>query len=319
MTRLDRVVVPAGQPRGVDPVRVERILAAIPAGRLRDRVLFTLIATNRTTRLRGTRRLRRGSRTRPGQRALHRHRHRRPPTAPSCSTTRRCSPCSAATCGPAGGAQLTEFTATGRLASTAEAQAKGGGRLGSPWVSSTGAGRGCGAPGAACRPRSGRGPSQRRGVRACCELVGPTDRGRQARHRADHQVVAADGDVPVPGRRREPRRHRPVRPVHRIRPQRLLQRPPAVERADPEAGEELQPVPTAPARRPPTSRSPAPTRGQLPQPPVHHGRRPRQTAVIVEAKVVVAQHGHPLRDRWRRRHVPRLPVRTGKEGQIHDR
>ena len=45
MARLDRVVVPARQPRGVDPARVERVLAAIPAGRLRDRVLFALIAT----------------------------------------------------------------------------------------------------------------------------------------------------------------------------------------------------------------------------------------------------------------------------------
>jgi integrase len=36
---------PRPQPRAVDPARVERVLAAIPAGRLRDRVLFGLIAT----------------------------------------------------------------------------------------------------------------------------------------------------------------------------------------------------------------------------------------------------------------------------------
>ncbi len=37
--------MPARQPRGVDPTRVERVLAAIPTDRLRDRVLFSLIAT----------------------------------------------------------------------------------------------------------------------------------------------------------------------------------------------------------------------------------------------------------------------------------
>jgi integrase/recombinase XerC/integrase/recombinase XerD len=44
---LDRMTVPDREPRGVDPARVEAVLAAIPAGRLRDRVLFTLIATTR--------------------------------------------------------------------------------------------------------------------------------------------------------------------------------------------------------------------------------------------------------------------------------
>ncbi|WP_322751713.1 MULTISPECIES: tyrosine-type recombinase/integrase [unclassified Frankia] len=43
--RLDRVTVPPRLPRGVDPARVEAVLAAIPADRLRDRVLFGLIAT----------------------------------------------------------------------------------------------------------------------------------------------------------------------------------------------------------------------------------------------------------------------------------
>jgi integrase/recombinase XerC/integrase/recombinase XerD len=43
--RLDRTTVPDREPRGVDPARVEAVLAAIPAGRLRDRVLFGLIAT----------------------------------------------------------------------------------------------------------------------------------------------------------------------------------------------------------------------------------------------------------------------------------
>ncbi len=45
MARLDRVTVPARQPRAVDPARVDRVLAAIPTSRLRDRVLFALIAT----------------------------------------------------------------------------------------------------------------------------------------------------------------------------------------------------------------------------------------------------------------------------------
>jgi integrase/recombinase XerC/integrase/recombinase XerD len=41
---LDRVKVPEAAPRGVDPERVDQVLAAIPKINLRDRVLFTLIA-----------------------------------------------------------------------------------------------------------------------------------------------------------------------------------------------------------------------------------------------------------------------------------
>jgi len=41
---IDRVKVPEARPRGVDPARVDRILAVIPKRNLRDRVLFTLIA-----------------------------------------------------------------------------------------------------------------------------------------------------------------------------------------------------------------------------------------------------------------------------------
>jgi site-specific recombinase XerD len=41
---LDRVKVAQAPPRGVDPARVEKILAVIPKPNLRDRVLFTLIA-----------------------------------------------------------------------------------------------------------------------------------------------------------------------------------------------------------------------------------------------------------------------------------
>jgi integrase/recombinase XerD len=41
---LDRVKVPEPGPRGVDPARVDKVLAAIPKRSLRDRVLFTLIA-----------------------------------------------------------------------------------------------------------------------------------------------------------------------------------------------------------------------------------------------------------------------------------
>jgi integrase/recombinase XerC/integrase/recombinase XerD len=41
---LDRVKVPEALPRGVDPARVDKVLAVIPKRNLRDRVLFTLIA-----------------------------------------------------------------------------------------------------------------------------------------------------------------------------------------------------------------------------------------------------------------------------------
>ncbi|MEU1813387.1 tyrosine-type recombinase/integrase [Micromonospora aurantiaca (nom. illeg.)] len=44
MDLLDRTQVPEAPPRGVDPARVEKVLAAIPKRNLRDRVLFTLIA-----------------------------------------------------------------------------------------------------------------------------------------------------------------------------------------------------------------------------------------------------------------------------------
>jgi hypothetical protein len=44
MALLDRVKVPEAPPRGVDPERVDRVLAAIPKKNLRDRVLVTLIA-----------------------------------------------------------------------------------------------------------------------------------------------------------------------------------------------------------------------------------------------------------------------------------
>lgn len=42
--KVERVKVPDAQPRGVDPARVDRVLAAIPKKNLRDRTLFTLIA-----------------------------------------------------------------------------------------------------------------------------------------------------------------------------------------------------------------------------------------------------------------------------------
>jgi integrase/recombinase XerD len=45
MTKIDRVSVPQRPPRGVDPAQVQRVLDVIPQRRLRDRVLFTLIAT----------------------------------------------------------------------------------------------------------------------------------------------------------------------------------------------------------------------------------------------------------------------------------
>jgi integrase/recombinase XerD len=44
MDLLDRTQVPEPPPRGVDPARVEKVLAAIGKRNLRDRVLFTLIA-----------------------------------------------------------------------------------------------------------------------------------------------------------------------------------------------------------------------------------------------------------------------------------
>ncbi len=44
MDRLDRVRLPAPVPRGLAPGQVEAILAVIPRARLRDRVLFGLIA-----------------------------------------------------------------------------------------------------------------------------------------------------------------------------------------------------------------------------------------------------------------------------------
>lgn len=45
MAKIDRVAAPKRQPRGVDPGRVRRVLDAIPKPRLRDRVLFGLIAS----------------------------------------------------------------------------------------------------------------------------------------------------------------------------------------------------------------------------------------------------------------------------------
>jgi integrase/recombinase XerD len=44
INKLDRVKVPEAPPRGVDPGRVAKVLAAIPKQSPRDRVLFTLIA-----------------------------------------------------------------------------------------------------------------------------------------------------------------------------------------------------------------------------------------------------------------------------------
>lgn len=44
MAGTEPITVEPAPPRGVDPAAVERVLAAIPADRLRDRVLFTLIA-----------------------------------------------------------------------------------------------------------------------------------------------------------------------------------------------------------------------------------------------------------------------------------
>jgi integrase/recombinase XerD len=44
MTKIDRVVAPQRQPRGVAPARVRRVLDRIPKRKLRDRVLFELIA-----------------------------------------------------------------------------------------------------------------------------------------------------------------------------------------------------------------------------------------------------------------------------------
>ncbi len=41
---LERVKVPEAKPRGVEPDQVDAVLAAIPRTKLRDRVLFTLIA-----------------------------------------------------------------------------------------------------------------------------------------------------------------------------------------------------------------------------------------------------------------------------------
>ena len=45
MATLERIAAPQRQPRGVDPARVQRVLDAIPRTRLRDRVLFGLIAS----------------------------------------------------------------------------------------------------------------------------------------------------------------------------------------------------------------------------------------------------------------------------------
>jgi integrase/recombinase XerC/integrase/recombinase XerD len=45
MDRFDRVAVPEGIPRAVDPARIDRVIGVIPKGKLRDRLLFEFLKT----------------------------------------------------------------------------------------------------------------------------------------------------------------------------------------------------------------------------------------------------------------------------------
>lgn len=45
MDRFDRVAVPEGIPRPVDPARIDRVIGVIPKGRLRDRLLLEFLKT----------------------------------------------------------------------------------------------------------------------------------------------------------------------------------------------------------------------------------------------------------------------------------
>ncbi|MFG1820586.1 tyrosine-type recombinase/integrase [Kribbella sp. NPDC049174] len=45
MDRFDRVAVPEGIPRPVDPARIDRVIGVIPKGKLRDRLLFEILKT----------------------------------------------------------------------------------------------------------------------------------------------------------------------------------------------------------------------------------------------------------------------------------
>ena len=146
--------------------------------------------------------------------------------------------------------------------------------------------------------------------------IRPGDQLRRVTER--HRTGAALGRSPrieprkglhrkIPTRRGQPRLQRAGQPMLRINRQRLAQLPAIREHRNPPRRKEFRPTLQHQSVGPPRQGTRRPADRKLPQPLVHHRRRPRPTPVL-EPQIIIDQHRHLVPDRRTAAQRPAFPT-----------
>jgi hypothetical protein len=104
----------------------------------------------------------------------------------------------------------------------------------------------------------------------------------------------------------------------RVSAQGLPQPVPGIEQPHPAGRQELQPFPYHTGIGRPRSRRGRPANRQLPQPLIHHARRPRPPRPVLQQQVIIDQYRHPLRNQRPALKAPRLPAPGQEQRQDHE-